>query len=78
MRKSHLNDEFLVLLVPIISRFFACSNEEKRMHALVLSLWWSVIMLNVVAPYLSMKLLFQLDPLLMFVLMSISVRILRL
>jgi hypothetical protein len=29
MRKSHLNDEFLVLLGPIISRFFACSNEEK-------------------------------------------------
>ncbi len=29
MRKSHLNDEFLVLLGPIISRFFTCSNEEK-------------------------------------------------
>jgi len=27
--KSHFNDEFLVLLGPIISRFFACSNEEK-------------------------------------------------
>jgi len=45
MRKSHLNDEFLVLLGPIISRFFACSNEEKinkpkqqRVCALVLSL----------------------------------------
>ncbi len=30
MRKSHLNDEFLVLLGPIISRCFACSNEEKK------------------------------------------------
>jgi hypothetical protein len=30
MRKSHFNDEFLVLLGPIISRFFACSNEEKK------------------------------------------------
>jgi hypothetical protein len=45
MRKSHFNDEFLVLLGPIISRFFACSNEEKnkqkqqRAHALVLSIW---------------------------------------
>jgi hypothetical protein len=45
MGKSHLYDKFLVLLGPIISRFFACSNEEKnkpkqqRMHALVLSLW---------------------------------------
>jgi hypothetical protein len=29
MRKSHFNDEFLLLLGPIISRFFACSNEEK-------------------------------------------------
>jgi hypothetical protein len=44
MRKSHFNDQFLVLLGPIISRFFACSNEEKnkpkqlRVHALVLSL----------------------------------------
>jgi hypothetical protein len=43
MRKSHFNDEFLVLLGPIISRFFACSNEEKkpkqqRVRALVLSL----------------------------------------
>jgi hypothetical protein len=25
-----LFDEFLVLLGPIISRFFACSNEEKK------------------------------------------------
>jgi hypothetical protein len=45
MRKSHLNDEFLVLLGPIISRFFAGSNEEKnkpkqqRVWALALSLW---------------------------------------
>ncbi len=44
MSKSHFNDEFLVLLGPIISRFFASSNEEKnkpkqqRVHALVLSL----------------------------------------
>ncbi len=30
MRKSHFNDEFLVLLGPIISMFFACSNEEKN------------------------------------------------
>jgi len=29
MRKSHYNDEFLVLLGPIISRLFTCSNEEK-------------------------------------------------
>ncbi len=29
MRKLHLNDEFLVLLGHIISRFFTCSNEEK-------------------------------------------------
>ncbi len=41
MKKSHLNDEFLVLVGPIISRVFACSNEEKnkpkqqRVHALV-------------------------------------------
>jgi hypothetical protein len=33
MRKSHLNVEFLVLLGPIISRFFACSNEEKNKGA---------------------------------------------
>jgi hypothetical protein len=39
MRKSHFNDEFLVLLGPIISRLFICSNAEKRMFALVLSLW---------------------------------------
>jgi hypothetical protein len=45
MRKSHFNDEFLVLLGPIISRLFTCSNEEKnkikkrRVLALVLSLW---------------------------------------
>ncbi len=30
MSKSHFNDEFLVLLGPIISRFFTCSNEEKK------------------------------------------------
>ncbi len=29
MRKSPFGVEFLVLLGPIISRFFACSNEEK-------------------------------------------------
>ncbi len=45
MTKSHFNDAFLVLLGPIISRFFACSNEEKnkpkqqRVLALVLSIW---------------------------------------
>jgi hypothetical protein len=44
MRKSHSNDEFLVLLGPIVSKFFACSNEEKnkpkqqRVRALVLYL----------------------------------------
>jgi hypothetical protein len=31
MRKSHLNYEFLVFLGPIISSFFACSNEEKKL-----------------------------------------------
>ena len=41
MRKSHFNDEFLVLLGPIISRLFTCSNEEKRVLALVLSLWFT-------------------------------------
>jgi hypothetical protein len=30
MRKSHFNDEFLVLLGPIISRLFTCSNDEKK------------------------------------------------
>jgi hypothetical protein len=30
MRKSHFNDEFLVLLGPIISQLFTCSNEEKN------------------------------------------------
>jgi hypothetical protein len=45
MRKSHFNDEFLVLLGPIISSLFTCSNAEKnkikkqRVLALVLSLW---------------------------------------
>ena len=29
MRKSHFNDEFLVLLGSIISSVFPCSNEEK-------------------------------------------------
>jgi hypothetical protein len=31
MRKSHFNDEFLVLLGAIISRLFTCSNEEKKL-----------------------------------------------
>jgi hypothetical protein len=50
--KITLFDEFLVLLGPIISRFFACSNEEKnkqkqqRVLALVLSLWLSVTLLS--------------------------------
>jgi hypothetical protein len=45
--KITLFDEFLVLLGPTISRFLACSNEEKnkqkqqRVLALVLSLWLS-------------------------------------
>jgi hypothetical protein len=41
MRKSHFNDEFLVLLRPIISRFFEEKNKQKqqRVCALVLSLW---------------------------------------
>jgi hypothetical protein len=45
MRKSHFKEQFLVLLGPVISRFFACSNEEKNkprqqsMCALVLSPW---------------------------------------
>jgi len=61
MRKSHFNDELLVLLGPIISRLFTCSNEEKtktkkqKVLALVLSLWAvvarSVVMLIVAAPY---------------------------
>ncbi len=43
MRKSHYNKQFIVLLGPIISRFFACSNEEKKpnqqsVQALVLSI----------------------------------------
>ncbi len=43
--KITLFDEFLVLLGPTISRFFACSNEEnnkqkqQRVLPLVLSLW---------------------------------------
>jgi hypothetical protein len=45
MKKSHFNDEFLVLLGLIISRLFTCSNAEKKLNkkqrvlALVLSLW---------------------------------------
>jgi hypothetical protein len=31
MRKSHFFDEFLVLLGPIASRIFACSNEKKKL-----------------------------------------------
>jgi hypothetical protein len=44
MRKPHFNEQSLVLLGPIISMFFACSNEDKnqskqqRMRTLVLSL----------------------------------------
>ena len=44
-----LFDEFLVFWGPIISRFFACSNEEKnkqkqqRVIALILSLWVRVV-----------------------------------
>jgi hypothetical protein len=30
--KITLFDEFLVMLGPIISRFFACSNEEKKIN----------------------------------------------
>jgi hypothetical protein len=30
MRKSHFNDEFLVLSGPIISSLFTCSNAEKN------------------------------------------------
>jgi hypothetical protein len=33
MRKSHFNDEILVLLGPIISRIFTCSNVEKTKGA---------------------------------------------
>jgi len=46
MRKSYFNDEILVLLGLIISRFFACLNEEKnkpkqqRVCALVISILW--------------------------------------
>ncbi len=45
--KITLFEEFLVLLGPIISSFFTCSNEDKnkpkqeRVPALVLSLWSS-------------------------------------
>jgi hypothetical protein len=52
-KKITLLDEFLVLLRPIISRFFACSNEEKnkqkqqRVLALVLSLWFHVSTVSV-------------------------------
>jgi hypothetical protein len=47
--KITLFDEFLMLLVPIISRFFACSNVEKiytkttKVLALVLSLWEDIV-----------------------------------
>jgi hypothetical protein len=30
LSENHCNGEFLVLLGPIISIFFACSNEEKK------------------------------------------------
>jgi hypothetical protein len=30
MRNSHFNDEFLMLLGPIISRLFTCSNVVKK------------------------------------------------
>jgi hypothetical protein len=46
MRKSHYNEQFLVLFGPIISRFFACLKEGKKtpkqqsVCALVLSLWY--------------------------------------
>ncbi len=49
MRKSHFNKQFLVLLGPIITSFFACSNEEiflpkqLRVCALVLSLWSDLV-----------------------------------
>jgi len=49
MRKSQFNDEFLVLLGPIISRFLHVQmrkkNKEKkqRVHALVLSLWAFIV-----------------------------------
>jgi hypothetical protein len=32
IRKSHFNAEFLLLLGPIISTSFACSNEEKEIN----------------------------------------------
>jgi hypothetical protein len=51
MRKSHVNDEFLVVLGPIISRLFTCSSEEKRVLALVLSLCHFPIKKNLMAPY---------------------------
>ncbi len=38
--KITLIDKFLVLLGPIINRFFACWNEEKRVLALILSVWF--------------------------------------
>jgi hypothetical protein len=58
MRKSHFDDDFLVLLGPIIIRFFARSNEKKMVHALILSLWGvaikpiqlSVVILSVIIP----------------------------
>ncbi len=47
MRKSHFNEQFLVLLRPIISRFLHVQMRKKNkpkqqsMHALVLSLWFN-------------------------------------
>jgi hypothetical protein len=52
MRKSHFNDEFLVLLGPTISRLFTCSNEEKTKGACssaISMVIMNVVMLNVVA-----------------------------
>jgi hypothetical protein len=52
MRKSHFFNKFLVLLGPIISRFFACSNEEKnkqqqqRVLTLILSIWFKALAAN--------------------------------
>jgi hypothetical protein len=64
MRKSHFNDEFLVLLGPIISRLFTCSNEEKkilkRVLAVVLSLWFKMaFMMNTLAWINSCKIILE-------------------
>jgi hypothetical protein len=51
--KITIFDEFLVLLGPIISMFFACSNEEKNKQKQqwvlgpVLSLWGELITISV-------------------------------